>query len=109
MWTFGSSRNSKGRVRDGTTATRSSLTLCATVAFQGQNAAVITCEHAGEIGIFGTGAGGDATAVAILGDLAAIARDRAAIVPAPKLTGNFRFKSSDSRILEADRRFAEAV
>lgn len=74
-----------------------------------QNAAVVTCEHAGEIGIFGTGAGGDATAVAILGDLAAIARDRAAIVPAPKLTGNFRFKKSDSRLVESDRRFAEAV
>ena len=34
-------------------------------------------------GIFGAGAGGDATAVAILGDLAAIARDKAAIVPPP--------------------------
>ena len=48
-----------------------------------QNAALITGEHSGETGIFGTGAGGDATAVAILSDLAAIARDRAAIVPAP--------------------------
>jgi hypothetical protein len=34
----------------------------------------------------GTGAGGDATAVAAIGDLVAIARDRAAIVPAPVLT-----------------------
>jgi homoserine dehydrogenase len=48
-----------------------------------QNAALITGEHAGEIGVFGAGAGGAATAVAAIGDLLAIARDRAAIVPAP--------------------------
>jgi homoserine dehydrogenase len=54
-----------------------------------QNAAVIRGEHSGEVGIFGTGAGGDATAVAILSDLAAIARDRAAIVPPPALTSDF--------------------
>ena len=53
-----------------------------------QNAALITGAHSGEIGVFGTGAGGDATAVAILSDLAAIARDRAAIVPAPTLTSD---------------------
>jgi homoserine dehydrogenase len=51
-----------------------------------QNAAIITGEYSGETGIFGTGAGGDATAVAILSDIAAIARDRAAIVPAPVLS-----------------------
>jgi homoserine dehydrogenase len=51
-----------------------------------QNAALITGAHSGETGIFGTGAGGDATAVAIISDLAAIARDRAAIVPAPVLS-----------------------
>jgi homoserine dehydrogenase len=51
-----------------------------------QNAALITGEHSGETGIFGTGAGGDATAVAIISDLAAIARDRSAIVPAPVLS-----------------------
>ena len=50
-----------------------------------QNAAIVTGEHSGDTGIFGVGAGGDATAVAILGDLAAIARDRAAVVPAPVL------------------------
>ena len=55
-----------------------------------QNAATITGEHGGETGIFGTGAGGDATAVAIVSDVAAIARDRAAIVPAPSWTANFR-------------------
>ena len=33
----------------------------------------------------GAGAGGDATAVAVLSDLVMIARDRAAIVPAPVL------------------------
>jgi homoserine dehydrogenase len=48
-----------------------------------QNAALITGEHAGEIGVFGAGAGGAATAVAAIGDLLAIARDRSAIVPAP--------------------------
>jgi homoserine dehydrogenase len=63
-----------------------------------QNAAVITGAHAGEIGIFGTGAGGDATAVAVLGDIAAIARDKAAVVPAPILTGDFRIQSSDFRL-----------
>jgi len=51
-----------------------------------QNAALIIGEHSGETGILGTGAGGDATAVAILSDLAAIARDRSAIVPAPVLS-----------------------
>jgi homoserine dehydrogenase len=51
-----------------------------------QNAALITGEHSGEIGIFGAGAGGAATAVAILSDIAAIARDRAAIVPPPLLS-----------------------
>jgi homoserine dehydrogenase len=60
-----------------------------------QNAALITGAHCGEIGIFGPGAGGDATAVAVLGDLAAIARDKHAIVPAPVLTGDFRFRSSE--------------
>jgi homoserine dehydrogenase len=54
-----------------------------------QNAAIITGAHSGEIGVFGTGAGGDATAVAILSDIAAIARDRAAIVPPPTLTSDF--------------------
>ncbi len=49
------------------------------------NAAVVTCTYAGEITLSGQGAGGDATAVAIIGDLLAIARDRAAIVPAPVL------------------------
>ena len=56
-----------------------------------QNAALIAAEHCGEIGISGVGAGGDATAVAIVGDLLAIARDRAAIVPAPVLIADFTF------------------
>jgi homoserine dehydrogenase len=51
-----------------------------------QNAAIVTGEHAGDIGIFGAGAGGDATSVAVLSDLVAIARDRAAVVPAPVLS-----------------------
>jgi homoserine dehydrogenase len=60
-----------------------------------QNVALITGVHGGEIGIFGAGAGGDATAVALLGDIAAIAKDRSAIVPPPRLTGDFRFRKSD--------------
>lgn len=50
-----------------------------------QNAAVITCAYAGDVILSGQGAGGDAPAVAILGDVLEIARDRAAIVPAPTL------------------------
>ncbi len=50
------------------------------------NAAVVTGRHAGDVGFFGAGAGGDATAVAVLADLLAIARDRAAVSPAPRLT-----------------------
>jgi homoserine dehydrogenase len=62
-----------------------------------QNAVLIRGAHSGEIGVFGAGAGGDATAVAVLGDIRAIARDRAAVVPAPTLTENFRFQISDFR------------
>ena len=58
-----------------------------------QNAAVITGAHSGETGIFGAGAGGDATAVAVLGDIAAIARDRHAIVSAPVLSSEFQVRS----------------
>jgi homoserine dehydrogenase len=60
-----------------------------------QNAAVITGVHAGDVGIFGAGAGGDATAVAVLGDIAAIARDKAAIVPAPILHSSFTILNSN--------------
>jgi homoserine dehydrogenase len=72
-----------------------------------QNAALITGAHAGETGIFGAGAGGDATAVAILSDLIAIARDRAAIVPAPVLNADFRLQPSDFNL--EGLRLAEAV
>src|SRR4029078_2297612 len=41
------------------------------------NAAVISGRYSGETTIAGAGAGGDATAVAIISDIAAIARDRA--------------------------------
>jgi homoserine dehydrogenase len=51
-----------------------------------QNAAVISGAHAGEVSISGAGAGGDATAVAVISDILAIARDRAAVMPAPVLT-----------------------
>jgi homoserine dehydrogenase len=60
-----------------------------------QNAAIITGVHAGDVGVFGRGAGGDATAVAILSDLVAIARDRAAIVPPPRLSSDFKLQTSD--------------
>ena len=51
-----------------------------------ENGAVLTGRYAGDVSVIGTGAGGDALAVAALSDLVAIARDRAAIVPAPVLT-----------------------
>ena len=59
-----------------------------------QNAAVITGAHCGDVGIFGAGAGGDATAVAVIGDVHAIARDKHAIVPAPILKSEFRMVNS---------------
>jgi homoserine dehydrogenase len=79
-----------------------------------QNAALITGVHAGDIGVFGAGAGGDATAVAILGDLTAIAKDRAAIVPPPRLSSDFRLQPSDFQLLDfrqqtSDFSIAEAV
>jgi homoserine dehydrogenase len=48
-----------------------------------ENAAVLRGRYAGEVTFTGAGAGADALAVAVLSDLVAIARDRAAIVPAP--------------------------
>jgi homoserine dehydrogenase len=68
-----------------------------------QNAAVITCAYAGDITLSGQGAGGDAPAVAILSDVIEIARDRAAIVPAPKLV-----EPREVRGL-SEQSFAEAV
>jgi Homoserine dehydrogenase, NAD binding domain/Homoserine dehydrogenase len=56
------------------------------------NAAVISGECAGDVEISGTGAGGDATAVAILSDILTIARGRAAIVPAPSLAAPRRVR-----------------
>jgi homoserine dehydrogenase len=67
-----------------------------------QNAAVITGQYAGDITVTGPGAGGDATAVAAIGDLVMIARDRAAIVPAPSLTEPAEIKGlSDHKLAEA--------
>lgn len=48
------------------------------------NAALVACERAGDVGLYGRGAGGDATAVALVSDLLAIARDPAAVVPPPR-------------------------
>ncbi len=67
------------------------------------NAAVIRCEYGGDITIMGQGAGGDAATVAIVSDLVAIARDRAAIVPAPVLV-----EPQDIKGL-SEPTFAEAV
>ena len=71
-----------------------------------QNVAVVTGEHSGEIGIFGAGAGGDATAVAILGDVVSIARDRAVIVPPPRLTSDFTLEVSNGGAFEWAGAFA---
>jgi homoserine dehydrogenase len=49
------------------------------------NLAVMTTVHAGEISLAGTGTGSAAIAAAAIADLVLIARDRAAIVPAPAL------------------------
>lgn len=68
-----------------------------------QNAAVITCQYAGDVTISGTGAGGDALAVAMIGDLRAIARDRAAIMPAPILADPREIRGC------SEESFAEAV
>lgn len=66
------------------------------------NAAVISCAYAGEISMSGAGAGGDVTAAAIISDVLAIARDRAAIVPAPVLVPAGTVKGlSDSELAEA--------
>ena len=51
-----------------------------------QNATLVSGTHGGDLGVVGVGAGGAATAVAVIGDLLTIARDRAAIVPAPVLS-----------------------
>jgi homoserine dehydrogenase len=66
------------------------------------NAAVVSCAYAGEIVLSGQGAGGDASAVAIVADALAIARDRAAIVPAPVLQPAATVTGiSDSTLAEA--------
>jgi homoserine dehydrogenase len=68
-----------------------------------QLASVINCAHAGEVTITGAGAGGEATAVAVLSDIRTIARDRAALVPAPVLVEPREIKGL------SDHSFAEAV
>jgi homoserine dehydrogenase len=75
------------------------------------NVAVITGEHAGEIVISGAGAGGGPTAVAIISDIAAIARDRAAVVPPPRLTSDFSVRRPFTRglLLPSTSILAEAV
>jgi homoserine dehydrogenase len=67
-----------------------------------ENAAIITGTFAGQISLTGVGAGGDATSVALISDLLAIARDRAAIVPAPVLSEPGSIKGlSDQKLAEA--------
>jgi homoserine dehydrogenase len=74
-----------------------------------RNAAIVTGEYSGETVVCGTGAGGAATAVAILSDIAAIARDRAAIVPAPLLSADFELRTSNFELANAFFTLAEAV
>jgi homoserine dehydrogenase len=50
-----------------------------------QNAAILTGAYGGTVTLTGTGAGSDALAAAVVSDLLTIARDRAAVVPAPVL------------------------
>jgi len=67
-----------------------------------RNAAIVTCAYAGDITLSGEGAGGDASAVAIIADVLAVARDRAAIVPAPVLVPALEMTGlSDSQFAEA--------
>ena len=67
-----------------------------------RNAAIITCQYAGDVMLSGLAAGGDASAVAIIADVLAIARDRAAIVPAPTLVSPAGVSGfSDSTLAEA--------
>jgi homoserine dehydrogenase len=51
-----------------------------------QNVAVVTGTFSGDMGVFGTGAGGAATSSAVLSDLLAVARDRAAVSRPVSLT-----------------------
>ena len=68
-----------------------------------ENAASVVTAHAGVVTMSGLGGGAEATAAAMLGDLVAIARDRAAIVPAPVLSEPVEIRGL------AEARFAEAV
>ena len=63
------------------------------------NVARISGRHSGETELFGVGSGGDATAVAIISDIVAIARDLAAVVPPPAWTRDFTCSNLD--LLEA--------
>jgi homoserine dehydrogenase len=73
------------------------------------NAALIRGEHCGEVGIFGAGAGGSATAVALVSDIAAIARDRAAVLPAPALSSTFSVAPSPFSVRTSSFSLLEAV
>jgi hypothetical protein len=64
---------------------------------------VISTARAGELTLTGVGAGGEATAVAVLSDIRTIARDRAALVPAPLLVDPREIKGL------SEHSFAEAV
>jgi homoserine dehydrogenase len=67
-----------------------------------ENVAIVRCAYAGDIAISGAGAGADAAAAAIIGDLVTIARDRAAIVPAPMLVDATEINGySEQKLAEA--------
>jgi homoserine dehydrogenase len=68
-----------------------------------ENAAAITGRLGGTVTVTGTGAGADALARAMLADLVTIARDRAAVVPAPVLAEPQTIRGF------GDRQLAEAV
>ncbi len=68
-----------------------------------ENAAAMTSRAGGTVTVTGTGAGPEALASAMLADLVTIARDRAAIVPAPVLVEPTSIRGF------GDRQLAEAV
>jgi homoserine dehydrogenase len=67
-----------------------------------ENTAVLVTAHAGTVTLSGVGGGAEAMSAALIGDVIAIARDRAAIVPAPVLIEPKEIRGlADSRVAEA--------
>jgi homoserine dehydrogenase len=72
----------------------------------GRNGAIVRGRYAGEVTLTGAGTGTDAIAVTVLSDVVAIARDRAAIVPAPVVVEPTAVRGLDDRKIT---NFREAV